>query len=937
MGYLVYRYCMVAWILLSGLSCHALTQPSTRNQLQRTLQHLLAQRLSTQEEAVEQISKLTQWQQQWQRGNYPLDSTYINSLLQLGVGYISLNVSDYPKATQAVRLAVQLSQGRRPDVAADQPAKALYRLGMLLSEQNQPTTDILKQAIQQGHGIHSADRWVSSAYLYLAYTNYSAGDFQNAFENAKNGEQIAMNVPDKMLITKLLQEKAKALNRLQYYKSARQAAAQAATLAEQDTFPAITARAYYLLGSIAKEQHNLKDALKYYKQAFRVALPNDQTRPNYAVEVGIIHYLLRQYGQAITYFQYGFDKNTNQYAKAFSLNQLGLAYWRKKEYNRALVYYQQGLIIIPTGFRDRSITSLPDAQSIRQVDQKDYLLSLIQDKADTWLDYAKATGNNRQRLQYALETYNVADQMIDFMRWEHKGQQSKLHWRQTMRGMYERAIETCYRLGDAAQAFRFMEKSRSVMLADKLNELSAQQKLTRQQLAQEEHLQQAVSSQQSKLADIKPGDSTAYNQARMDLFGKQDSLSMFLKQLEVSNPAYYNYKYDNTTVALPALQAYLKKEQSSLITYFVGDSSLYVLGVTGDRVLLRKQSVGDYTRTLSQFYSLLTDPDAMGKTTNIARFRLLSNSLYGQLMAPLALPKGRVLVSPDGFFIPFDALSRSATQLDYAVNDYAFSYEYSVSLLLKSKATQVRTPGYQMGRFLGVAPVEFARSLKQVKLPDSDVALQTIAGRFPSPTLLTHGDATRRAFLTQAANARIIHLFTHATADSTDREPALYFADSTLQLSDLGDKALPKAQLVVLAACKTAIGANQRGEGVFSLARGFAAIGVPSVLTTLWSVQNKATYQLTDLFYKYMDAGLPKDIALQLAKQEWLQTADGADQLPNYWAGLIVVGDTQPLPSTNFALLGAGLFVLLVIDVLILWQERRKRSVKRPVSLSQPV
>ncbi|WP_461129188.1 CHAT domain-containing protein [Spirosoma aerophilum] len=619
---------------------------------------------------------------------------------------------------------------------------------------------------------------------------------------------------------------------------------------------------------------------------------------------------------------------SDPYLKLRLLDNVGVVYWKKKQYATALKYYQTGLDNIASGLSKRPITDLPEAKLIRIASQKEFVLTLIQDKADTWLDYAKATGNDRNRLKAALATYNVADQMIDFMRWEHTGEQSKLFWRQTTRGMYERAIETCYLLGDAEQAFRFMEKSRSVMLADKVNELGARQQLTKEQLAEEQKLQQSVSSQQEKLADLSPNNSAAYNVARMALFAKQDSLNDFLKKLETTNPAYYQYKYDNKITSLADLQQYLKKQSASLVTYFVGDSSLYVMSVTGDKTSLTKQPVGAYNQSLRQFSKRLSDPVSMEKREDVNRFLTLSHNLYRQLLAPLNIPKGRVVVSPDGFFVPFDALSRSASQPDYVVADYAFSYVYSVGLLLKSNGSRGVVPSLNPVDFLGVAPVEFAPSLKQVVLPGSDAALEPIAERFNASTLLTHGDATREAFLEKAANARIIHLFTHATADSTDREPSLYFTDSALQLSDLSDQALPNAQMVVLAACKTGIGADQRGEGVFSLARGFAALGVPSVLTTLWSVQNEATYELTDLFYQYLDQGLPKDIALQRAKTDWLKNAEGASALPNYWAGLIIVGDPKPLIHLSYSPWVAILFLMAIgaMGGLRFWQKRERRS-----------
>ncbi|WP_420150687.1 CHAT domain-containing protein [Spirosoma sp.] len=928
MGYGLLRNSIIAWILLSGLCCHVLAQRPSRQKLQTTLQQL-----SAQADLRNQINALQTWKQQWQQAGYPTDSTYISGLLELGLAH--LYRYDYAPAMQEVRQAVRLSLTQRPDVAADQPAKALYRLGMLLSEQNMPAIDTLTQAIKWGRGIRSADQWVSYAYLYMAYEYYSACDFHQALSCVERGEQLALSTGVKSLMVKLLQEKAKALNELEMYGSARIAAERAVTLSEQDVYPAVIARAYQLLGSIAKNQHQLTDALRYYRRAFEIAQKiQDASAPNYAVSVGTIYRLLHQYEQAISYFQYGVDKNTNLYAKAYSLTQLGQTYQDKKEYAKAQQYYQQALTTMPIGFSNRAITSLPRAQLIQQADQKEYLLTLIQNKADTWLEYAKVT-NNQQRFQYALATYQVADRMIDFMHWEHIEQKSKLYWREKTREMYERAIETCLQLNNADQALRFFEKSRAAMLADKVNELGARQKLSPQQIEEEHRLVQQVSKQQANLDTITHKNSPAYRSAQLALDNDQAGLDKFRKRLEASNSAYYAYKYDTTVTSLAELRQHLKKQKASFVTYFVGDSTLYVLGVTPDKSLLYRKSLRSYQQNMQAFMRLLSNPDSMKYKSQQDRFLIVGNGLYSQLLAPLNLPTGSVIVSPDGSFVPFETLSRQAGKSTYLVYDYAFSYTYSARFLLKQRnENKEKTSPYT---FLGIAPVSFSPALHQVALSRSDESLERIAGYFDSPELLTRSAATRRAFLKEAAHASVIQLFTHATADSAGAEPQLYFADSTLKLSDLNDGAMPNAQLVVLAACKTGIGAVQKGEGVFSLARGFATLGVPSVLTTLWSVQNLATYELTELFYKYINEGHPKDVALQLAKQEWLRNADQSNQAPNIWAGLIIVGDTRPLERTDYAFWVTIVTLLTLLGSGIWIWRAKKRKPKLSVSLPHSV
>ena len=247
------------------------------------------------------------------------------------------------------------------------------------------------------------------------------------------------------------------------------------------------------------------------------------------------------------------------------------------------------------------------------------------------------------------------------------------------------------------------------------------------------------------------------------------------------------------------------------------------------------------------------------------------------------------------------------------MNQYAFSYAYSLNQLFKKPTDTGRKTGLfgQSGTFLGIAPVAFSARLGQVSLAGSDAVLSRIGGQFSSPPCSQAGPLPDGHLASRRGKYRIIQLFTHADADSTDREPTLFFADSTLRLSELTNTGQLPAELVGLSACKTGIGANQRGEGVFSLARGFASLGVPSVLTTLWNVENQPTYALTEGFYQKLAAGLPKDVALQQAKIAYLADADLSEQLPNRWAGLLLVGNAEPIERQSpLALWGGGLGIL---------------------------
>ena len=856
-------------------------------------------------------------------GSLP-DSLLIRLCLIQGRAHLALR--QYAAAADVFRRAFERSHSPANESWRAQTAY-LWGAACLYDNKPGPARRALLQAVRQAMHRHEDRSWGGQALVNLAYLSRTGGDYGEVFRQTDRGLDWANALHDTQLQRALLREKTLAQYETGRYEAAIQTTRLTIRLAERERDLASLGQYYQLLGDISNRQQQFEVAIVAYQRAMQYAdqLADTDLKAVLLTNLGFMHYSRRDYTAAVRAYERALAIQTRPYSRVRLFDNLGACWWQMGQFDKGLRDYERGFATLWATYADNDPARNPGPALLRVVAQKKVLLTLLRDKADTWLDYAKATHNHPQRLRNALAAYQTADQMIDYMRWEHTGQESKLYWRQQTRSLYERAIETCYRLGDAGQAFRFFEKSRSVMLADKINELGARQQLSPQQSDREEKLRADVAEQQSKLAGIVL-DSSAYRPNQDKLFTKQENLDLFLKQLEESNPAYYRYKYDTTTTQLAQLQPYLKVRQASFVTYFAGDSALYVLGVTGNGATLLRQPVGNYQANVRAFMELLANPDALNRKAGFGQFLALGNALYRELLRPLRLPAGRVIVSPDGTFVPFGAVSRSATRPDYLLTDYAFSYVYSASLLLKSKVGSAASVGTFGPDFVGVAPVSFAPALKQVSLPSSDDALAPIAARFGSAQLLTHQAATRRAFLKQAVGGRVIHLFTHALADdSTGREPLLYFADSTLQLSDLGDNGLPGAELVVLAACKTGVGTNQRGEGVFSLARGFAALGAPSVLTTLWSVENKATYQITDLFYGYLAGGLPKDEALQRAQRDWLRQAEGENQLPNYWAGLIIVGDTEPLgrPARWPWVVGGGL--LVGAAVLAVWQWPRKR------------
>ncbi len=146
---------------------------------------------------------------------------------------------------------------------------------------------------------------------------------------------------------------------------------------------------------------------------------------------------------------------------------------------------------------------------------------------------------------------------------------------------------------------------------------------------------------------------------------------------------------------------------------------------------------------------------------------------------------------------------------------------------------------------------------------------------------------------------RYLHFATHGYLDSEQPELSaivLALVDKNghpqsgfLRANDIYNLKLP-ADLVVLSACQTGLGKEIRGEGIVGLTRGFMYAGVPRVIVSLWSVNDRATEALMAAFYeKLLKEKLTPAAALRQAQMTMLK--DKQWSAPYYWAAFVQQGE----------------------------------------------
>ena len=299
--------------------------------------------------------------------------------------------------------------------------------------------------------------------------------------------------------------------------------------------------------------------------------------------------------------------------------------------------------------------------------------------------------------------------------------------------------------------------------------------------------------------------------------------------------------------------------------------------ITRMHTYFNKIDKDDYDRSARLYMMFLSDPNLLNR--NIAEFRSTAHHLYEMIFKNSAVPAGRIIISPNGDYFPFEALVTDNNKPGspvYFIQDHAVSYTYSARYLMNDFKYNENKTG---GSVLGIAPVHYSYAASLDPLIGSDLSLNKVESYFDKGQTLVEKNASRNNFLQQFSNYSVIQLYTHASDSSDRKEPVIYFSDSSLYMSELIQESRPSTRLAVISACNTGSGKLYQGEGVFSFNRAFASIGIPASVINIWSVDSKSTYQLTELFYKYLSQGMTTDRALQSAKLEFIGNS-GKEQTP---------------------------------------------------------
>jgi len=448
------------------------------------------------------------------------------------------------------------------------------------------------------------------------------------------------------------------------------------------------------------------------------------------------------------------------------------------------------------------------------------------------------------------------------------------------RGMYEFAVGLALRANQTGEAFEIAERARSRAFLDLLGNAALSKGRTRA-LAQEEAALRARLAEAATAPDEGREDgATAAAKTRARVEAVERDYRAFLERVR---------RESGEQASLMAVEPVTIAEIQTLLP---ADTVLVEYMVTGREVvmwLVDKTSV-QVRRTPAPRAALITAVRDF-RTTIASRAALAdvharAQALHAILVSPAgaALAGKRLIVVPHDVlhYLPFGALRGADGR--WLVEDHAIATVPSASVLkfLADKGANTSD------RVLAFGNPDLGPGLA---LRFAEHEVRALGRRAPATTtVLTGGAATESRFKRDGGGAGLLHFAVHGELNEEDpMASALLLVpgdgeDGKLEVRELFATEL-NARLVVLAACETGLGKLSSGDELVGLQRAFLYAGTPAVLTTLWKVDDRASYALMDAFYDGLGARGPVE-ALRAAQRSLMANFPH----PFSWAAFGVTG-----------------------------------------------
>lgn len=655
--------------------------------------------------------------------------------------------------------------------------------------------------------------------------------------------------------------------------------------------------------------------------------------------LGAVHADLRRFDQALAYFRQAAtiaEHNHNSSYLGMVYNNIGIIYSSLGKYREAAEYY------------DRAIE----------------FSSTYKDGTFVWETYFELANTARKQADFdsAIKYYENSIASIESIRSRIKTEDLKASYLGTDKRLeaYQNLIDLLATLHKTApargydkEAFNYLERAKARAFLDGLEvaQVDISEGVSPALANRERELMRDIARSYNKL--LAAGVSSEDKDAIFDqIKASEDKLESLKREIRTTSPAYADLKYPQV-ITYDEVRQRLVSPRTVFFAYAIGKQASHGFAISPQglrvfdvppRAALQEQ-VTAYRKVISDRQN---------------RDFQLGQELFRELVAPGLDPGLKKLIFvPDDILnlLPFETLLTSPQPGSWLIRDHSIGYAPSLSSLLvlmqrhgngsrpRKDLLAIGNPVYGFGddgkRSASDSPMFYDLSSGSgISLPAlkySGLEIENVSRLFRrgKVTLLEKENATERWLRSNSlADYKIIHFAAHSVID--DKKPARsaivlsypknHAGSGLLQTRNIYNLKL-NADLVTLSACQTGLGQFIRGEGIEGLSRAFFYAGSSSVLMSLWSVNDQATYLLMERFYRRLKGGESLMEALRNAQLEMIRSRSLSH--PYYWAGFVLNGRTDarvfPSPQASTVVL----IILLCLGTLIAFMtvmRRRKTS-----------
>ena len=492
------------------------------------------------------------------------------------------------------------------------------------------------------------------------------------------------------------------------------------------------------------------------------------------------------------------------------------------------------------------------------------------------------------------------------------------------RDLYDHLIKLLIKKGRAAEALAYLERAKSKALVDALAGANVKGNDANVSALIDQVRQHGdavrVAERELEVELAKPEakrDQARIAGARARLAESQKRYLDAVENIKRSNPSYASLVAVNPTDLLKIRQSL--PEKTLLLEYFPTDEGLYIFVVTRDAepsirtVPIKRADLAQLVIKYREALDSATEPGVLERSargalwkddgkpdfkTDIAPIKDATLRLYDALIAPAQAEvdaSDTLIIVPAAelYYLPIHGLGRATADgsLDFLIEHKRFAYLASADLL--NAVTPIARGNPDLS---GSTHPLLALGNPDGSLPAATDEVSALGKMFAHSSAVTGKDATVAFVAQSTAGTSYVHFATHGFINSLEpKESYLLLAGDPGRLSvkdiveDNYKLSFAGTRVVTLSACETNLGGFDPSAVYSSLSRAFAKAGAPTVIASLWSVNDVSTKATMEAFYKELSAGQSKAEALRRAQLAVMHDPRFAH--PYFWAPFVVLGD----------------------------------------------